>query len=57
MLFFVLLLKVTWILAADGGHHWTYEGEIGTPDGLALLSPWGPSPGMKTCPKEGKSFS
>ncbi|XP_052035688.1 carbonic anhydrase 14 [Apodemus sylvaticus] len=29
MLFFVLLLKVTWILAADGGHHWTYEGPHG----------------------------
>ncbi|EDL38855.1 carbonic anhydrase 14 isoform 4 precursor [Mus musculus] len=39
MLFFALLLKVTWILAADGGHHWTYEGEIGTAHGLALLSP------------------
>lgn len=24
------------------GHHWTYEGEIGTADGLALLSPWNP---------------
>ncbi|XP_041511830.1 carbonic anhydrase 14 isoform X1 [Microtus oregoni] len=29
MLFFALLLKVTWILAADGGHHWTYEGPHG----------------------------
>ncbi|XP_036045737.1 carbonic anhydrase 14 isoform X2 [Onychomys torridus] len=29
MLFFTLLLKVTWILAADGGHHWTYEGPHG----------------------------
>uniref|UniRef100_A0A8C0WIF5 Alpha-carbonic anhydrase domain-containing protein n=1 Tax=Castor canadensis TaxID=51338 RepID=A0A8C0WIF5_CASCN len=29
MLFFTLLLEVTWILAADGGHHWTYEGPHG----------------------------
>ncbi|XP_075834223.1 carbonic anhydrase 14 isoform X2 [Microtus pennsylvanicus] len=29
MLFFALLVKVTWILAADGGHHWTYEGPHG----------------------------
>lgn len=29
MLFLALLLKVTWILAADGGHHWTYEGPHG----------------------------
>ncbi|XP_041493988.1 carbonic anhydrase 14-like isoform X3 [Microtus oregoni] len=29
MLFFALLLKVTWILATDGGHHWTYEGPHG----------------------------
>ncbi|XP_033614020.1 carbonic anhydrase 14 isoform X3 [Fukomys damarensis] len=29
MLFFALLLEVTGILAADGGHHWTYEGPHG----------------------------
>uniref|UniRef100_A0A8C6QYM9 carbonic anhydrase n=1 Tax=Nannospalax galili TaxID=1026970 RepID=A0A8C6QYM9_NANGA len=29
MLLFALLLKVTWILTADGGHHWTYEGPHG----------------------------
>ncbi|XP_005378753.1 PREDICTED: carbonic anhydrase 14 isoform X1 [Chinchilla lanigera] len=29
MLFFALLLEVTWILAAGGGHHWTYEGPHG----------------------------
>ncbi|KAM5161772.1 carbonic anhydrase 14 isoform 1-T4 [Callospermophilus lateralis] len=29
MLFFALLLEVIWILAADGGHHWTYEGPHG----------------------------
>ncbi|CAO2599226.1 Carbonic anhydrase 14 [Lemmus lemmus] len=29
MLSFALLLKVTSILAADGGHHWTYEGPHG----------------------------
>nr|BAG58312.1 unnamed protein product [Homo sapiens] len=27
MLFSALLLEVIWILAADGGQHWTYEGE------------------------------
>uniref|UniRef100_U3KQH0 Carbonic anhydrase 14 n=2 Tax=Hominidae TaxID=9604 RepID=U3KQH0_HUMAN len=25
MLFSALLLEVIWILAADGGQHWTYE--------------------------------
>ncbi|XP_058571910.1 carbonic anhydrase 14 isoform X1 [Neofelis nebulosa] len=29
MLFFTLLLEVIWILAADGGQHWTYEGPHG----------------------------
>ncbi|XP_053446751.1 carbonic anhydrase 14 isoform X3 [Nycticebus coucang] len=29
MLFFALLLEVIWILAADGGQHWTYEGPHG----------------------------
>ncbi|XP_047415205.1 carbonic anhydrase 14 isoform X2 [Sciurus carolinensis] len=29
MLFFALLLEVIWILAADGGHHWTYKGPHG----------------------------
>ncbi|XP_036880754.1 carbonic anhydrase 14 isoform X15 [Manis javanica] len=29
MLLFTLLLEVIWILAADGGQHWTYEGELG----------------------------
>uniref|UniRef100_A0A8C5LBC0 carbonic anhydrase n=2 Tax=Jaculus jaculus TaxID=51337 RepID=A0A8C5LBC0_JACJA len=29
MLFLALLVKVTWILAAEGGHHWTYEGPHG----------------------------
>ncbi|XP_048212494.1 carbonic anhydrase 14 [Perognathus longimembris pacificus] len=29
MLFFTLLLEVIWTLAADGGHHWTYEGPHG----------------------------
>lgn len=30
MMFFMLLLEVIWILAADGGqHHWTYEGPHG----------------------------
>ncbi|XP_006902285.1 PREDICTED: carbonic anhydrase 14 [Elephantulus edwardii] len=29
MLFFTLLLEVTWILAADGGQHWTYKGPHG----------------------------
>lgn len=25
MLFFIILLEVIWILAADEGQHWTYE--------------------------------
>ncbi|XP_033056501.1 carbonic anhydrase 14 isoform X2 [Trachypithecus francoisi] len=29
MLFSALLLEVIWILAADGGQHWTYEGPHG----------------------------
>ncbi|XP_023375209.1 carbonic anhydrase 14 isoform X1 [Otolemur garnettii] len=29
MLFFALLLEVIWILATDGGQHWTYEGPHG----------------------------
>ncbi|KAM6217850.1 carbonic anhydrase 14 isoform 1-T1 [Rhynchocyon petersi] len=29
MQFLTLLLEVTWILAADGGQHWTYEGPHG----------------------------
>ncbi|XP_012870450.1 PREDICTED: carbonic anhydrase 14 [Dipodomys ordii] len=29
MLFFTLLLEVIWTLAADGGHHWAYEGPHG----------------------------
>ncbi|XP_045861806.1 carbonic anhydrase 14 isoform X4 [Meles meles] len=29
MLFFTLLLEVIWILAAEGGQHWTYEGPHG----------------------------
>nr|XP_039316162.1 carbonic anhydrase 14 isoform X1 [Saimiri boliviensis boliviensis]XP_039316163.1 carbonic anhydrase 14 isoform X1 [Saimiri boliviensis boliviensis] len=29
MLFSALLLEVIWILAADGGQHWTYEGYSG----------------------------
>uniref|UniRef100_A0A8C3WKP1 carbonic anhydrase n=1 Tax=Catagonus wagneri TaxID=51154 RepID=A0A8C3WKP1_9CETA len=29
MLFFILLLKVIWILAAEEGQHWTYEGPHG----------------------------
>lgn len=30
MLVFILLLKVMWILAAEDGQHWTYEGESRT---------------------------
>ncbi|KAM5257244.1 carbonic anhydrase 14 isoform 2-T2 [Ctenodactylus gundi] len=29
MLLLALLLEVIWLLAADGGHHWTYEGPHG----------------------------
>lgn len=36
------------------GHHWTYEGETGSADGLALLSPRTPSPGTKTRPGGGE---
>ncbi|XP_047581983.1 carbonic anhydrase 14 isoform X2 [Lutra lutra] len=40
MLFFTLLLEVIWILAAEGGQHWTYEGESRI-QGLPLpLSHW-----------------
>ncbi|XP_073744603.1 carbonic anhydrase 14 isoform X2 [Callorhinus ursinus] len=38
MLFFTLLLEVIWILAAEGGQHWTYEGESRT-QGLPLPLP------------------
>ncbi|XP_013366921.1 PREDICTED: carbonic anhydrase 14 isoform X2 [Chinchilla lanigera] len=36
MLFFALLLEVTWILAAGGGHHWTYEVQLSLPASLYL---------------------
>ncbi|XP_012931028.1 carbonic anhydrase 14 isoform X2 [Heterocephalus glaber] len=36
MLFFALLLEVTGILAADEGHHWTYEVQLSLPPTLYL---------------------
>ncbi|XP_023572172.1 carbonic anhydrase 14 isoform X4 [Octodon degus] len=36
MLFFALLLEVTWILATGGGHHWTYEVQLSLPPTLYL---------------------